>query len=421
MRPGKPVRPASDEDGVPAGDLPPGFVPVASTARPRRGLATALQVTIGTGQRCPRCHGALDDQDDLAACAACLTVAHAECVAEGGACTTLGCAGPAPASRRRGARSSSSGSDAPRPRRRWLPVGAALLGVAGVVTGGIVGLRPPPPPPGLAIVAVEVEPVPLTQPSGYGGSPLFGGAGEPTVLVRGRLDVRGADGAPVEVLVNGQRAAVGGGVRAVCGTGLSSWSRWSAPRDTGERWFELVVADASTVEVVARLRDLEARQRIARPAVVPQVIVPPVVRPVQPVIYYPLDAGPTLGDVSVPPIVDGPMVPVRGWIGACPAGSTLSVRGPEGDVTLPATPGAFDLVVTLPSAGAHEITVTVTDPHGRRAFTTRAVVRRPETPRCVKSEHDCDGSCFPVERTNLSAPPIERHCLPPGDEQLRPR
>ena len=79
------------------------------------------------------------------------------------------------------------------------------------------------------------------------------------------------------------------------------------------------------------------------------------------------------------------MVPVRGWIGACLPGSTLTVRGPEGDVTLPATPGPFDLVVPVPAPGPPELTVTVTDPHGRRASTARAVVRRDEIIR----------SCFP--------------------------
>jgi len=74
-----------------------GFVAVstAGSQKNKRSLSPALQVTIGTAQRCPFCHEHLQGNEDdaLVACAECLTVSHEGCVAEGGGgCTTLGCA-----------------------------------------------------------------------------------------------------------------------------------------------------------------------------------------------------------------------------------------------------------------------------------------------------------------------------------------
>jgi hypothetical protein len=56
------------------------------------------EVELQAAQRCPFCHDGVVDEGDVAAltrCSGCSAVFHAECVAPGCACTTLGCPGAA--------------------------------------------------------------------------------------------------------------------------------------------------------------------------------------------------------------------------------------------------------------------------------------------------------------------------------------
>lgn len=143
----KPSRPAPRP-------VPAGFVRVASSAAPKRGLGPALQVTIGTAQRCPLCHDALDDAAPLVACAACLTVAHAECVDESARCSTLGCAA-APAVPVAAAAPAG---------RSWAVLAIAALAAIGPSIAAAAALLRPVGAPDVIFVAPPTPPPPTPPP-----------------------------------------------------------------------------------------------------------------------------------------------------------------------------------------------------------------------------------------------------------------
>jgi hypothetical protein len=194
----KPTRPA-------ARPVPAGFVPVASSARPKQGLGPALQVTIGTAQRCPLCHDHLADDAPLVACAACLTVAHGECVDESARCSTLGC-GRAPA------QATAPVAAAPASRAWPLVALAACLGPTIAVAAlllrpvgrpDVIFVAPPPPPPPQVVTVTLPEPPLFTTPVILHERPLVdvivpARTGDPNVSVRGRI-TRCSAGAVLEV------------------------------------------------------------------------------------------------------------------------------------------------------------------------------------------------------------------------------
>lgn len=231
----KPTRPAPRP-------VPAGFVRVTSSDAPKRGLGPALQVTIGTAQRCPLCHDQLDDAAPLVACAGCLTVAHAECVDESARCSTLGC-GRAPA-----APDAPAVAAAPAGRSWALVAIAALAAIGPSIAAAAILLQPKPD---VIFVAPPAPPAPQTVTT-------------------------------------------------------------STP---------IVFASGLSYEVEA-----------------------------------------PLVDVVVPGLTSQPNLTIRGRITRCSPGAVLEVTGPEGDVRLPARPGPFELLVTLPREGRHRVTVTLHEP-----------------------------------------------------------
>lgn len=203
----KPTRPAPRP-------VPAGFVRVTSSDAPKRGLGPALQVTIGTAQRCPLCHDQLDDAAPLVACAACLTVAHAECVDESARCSTLGC-GRAPA-----APAAPAVAAAPAGRSWALVAIAALAAIGPSIAAAAILLQPvgkpdviyvapqpPPPAPVAPTWATTASPV-YVNVEGFAPLPADPGplvdlvvpglTSQPNLTIRGRI-TRCSPGAVLEV------------------------------------------------------------------------------------------------------------------------------------------------------------------------------------------------------------------------------
>lgn len=270
----KPTRPALRP-------VPAGFVRVTSSAAPKRGLGPALQVTIGTAQRCPLCHDQLaEDQDaaPLVACAACLTVAHAECVDENARCSTLGCGRAPPA-----APAALVAPVAPvaAPGRSWAVLAIAALAAIGPSIAAAAVLLRPVAKPDVIFVAPPAPPAPPPLPQ--------------TVTT-------------------------------------------STP---------IVFSGGFTYEVEA-----------------------------------------PLVEVVVPGRTSQPNVTVRGRITRCSTSATLEVTGPEGDVRLPARPGPFELLVTLPRDGHHRIAVTLREPRGAATTVERDVLLQVDGRALPQTLHD---------------------------------
>ncbi len=246
----KPTRPALRP-------VPAGFVRVTSNAAPKRGLGPTLQVTIGTAQRCPLCHDHIADAAPLVACAACLTVAHAECVDENARCSTLGCG-------RAQAEPAAPVAAAAAPGRS-----GAVLAIAALAAIG----------PSIAAAAVLLRPV-----------------SKPDVI------------------------------------------------------FVSPPAPPSPLPI---------------PQTVTNVVTP---------VTFTYEVEAPLVDVVVPGRTSQPNVTVRGRITRCSTGAVLEVTGPEGDVRLPARPGPFELLVTLPREGLHRVTVTLREPGGQATTVDRDVL-----------------------------------------------
>lgn len=326
-----------------------GFVAVSSRdGKGKRGLRPSLQVTIGTGQRCPYCHEHLGGTDDesLVACAGCLTVFHEGCVAEGGGCTTMGCAHArpelvqTPPARRE--RSSVRG------RRPAAPTVAALLaGLAGVGLGAWAVLRPPEPSP-------PPSPPPLAAPQivtfdvGSDGDVVEVRA----ILVEGpthpatgdHVGVARVNGVPVPLLPVGWR----GGHRQVTAELPRAQVFGEA---TGTLPVELTIQTAAGA--VSATRWVRVDPPPARVIVV--------------------DRGPKLRLLTDSVQTRDSTVDVRGFVDA-DGPVTITVRSGAGAVTWQAPAGVFHGTVTVgPRAGTYDLGVHVRDRHGLEAHAVQRV------------------------------------------------
>jgi hypothetical protein len=344
---------------------PRGFVAVSTAgSQKKRSLAPALQVTIGTGQRCPFCHehlqaGGAGDDDALVACAECLTVSHEECVAEGGGgCTTMGCAHSRPEAI---ARASAHSAPAPAPAApaqrtsRALPAAAAAL-VAALAGVGLVLIKPP----------TVIEP-PVVQPAPPRISSF-------DVHVRGDVLVVRAQGhatrTPGNAHLGHPEARVNGVLVPSASIGsLDGTSSWQVDVELP---LEQVVGDrpgSHPVELrFSAWGDSAAAQRLVR--------VEPRVEPVPPVREVIVVTPPQLVTQGPKLTLDTPVVrtnqtevEVSGFVD-----SDGPVQVTIGDLTLQLPPGRFQTTVTVgPRPGTYPIGVRVRDARGRLATAEQRV------------------------------------------------
>lgn len=342
-----------------------GFVAVSTAgSQKKRSLTPALQVTIGTAQRCPFCHEHLQgggDDDDLVACAECLTVSHAECVDEGGGgCTTMGCAHSRPEAIARAAAASAPAQ--PAAATRGPSALAAVLASLFLALGGFglwVVLKQPiaPPPPPHLIAAPGI-------------SSFDAHVRGDVLVVRGQgqaawdLGVANASGMPSRV---GPLQAWVNGV-SVPMTWLGDTTGWKID---AELPLERVIGDqagAHSIElIVSSGGDRASAQRVVR--VDPPVQPPPVrevivVRPTEVVTQ-----GPRLR-LDTPVVrTNQTEVEVSGFVE-----SDGPVQVTIGDLTLQLPPGRFTTTVTVgPRRGVYPIGVRVRDARGRLATAEQRV------------------------------------------------
>jgi hypothetical protein len=317
-----------------------GFVAV-STAGKKRGLAPALEVTVGTGQRCPFCHEHLQGDDALVACSDCLTVFHDACVAEGGGCTTMGCAHARPDL----VDVSPAARVAARKQRgpRALLVLSMLMGAGGLGLGLWALLREPvvPRPP---IVVMPPPPPPPPKPA----------------LTIERFDVQHGD-AFIDVEVRG------------------AWPRGTTP---------LATINGVPLPLVA-VNDTWAEFRVVEPLPAPwnrsgrcvlQLEVSYAGGPTSTAVRWvetrppsppPAPVELTLAVQSIR--TADSMVDVRGLVRA-DGPVTITVGTPAGDVSWESRPGPFQGTVTVgPRAGVYELVVRVRDRAGRESVAVQRV------------------------------------------------
>lgn len=334
-----------------------GFVAVstAGSQKNKRGLTPALQVTVGTAQRCPFCHEHLQtggDDDALVACAECLTVSHEECVGEGGGgCTTLGCAHSRPeAIERAAAGSSPPPAPAVAPTRsHTIPALVASLLVALGGFGLYVALKTPiaPPPPPHLIAAPSVS----SFDAHVRGDVLV-------VRSRGQAswDLGSASAprlGPLQAWVNGVSVPM---------TWLGATTGWTID---AELPLERVIGDrpgAHSIElVVSAGGEMASSQRVVRvdPDATPPVREVIIVTPPEIVVAQ----GPTLR-LDTPVVrTNQTEVEISGFVE-----SDGPIQLTVGDLTLQLQPGRFQTTVTVgPRPGTYPIGVRVRDARGRLA------------------------------------------------------